>query len=162
MPKKLTQDQTDVLLLLYKFRFATTNLLTQKLKLIHRNSINSRLQILEKQEYIGRRYDKSYKMLHKPASYFLLPKGFAVLRSIEGVSNSVLKNMYKDAQATEGFVERNLVIFDICNKLGSVFGVRFDMFSKAELTGMDGMPEILPNGLIQVKTSQTPPALPEA
>lgn len=155
MPKKLTQNQTDVLLLLYKFRFATTNLLSQKLKLIHRNSINSRLQILEKQEYIGRRYDKSYKMLHKPASYFLLPKGFAVLRSTEGVSNSVLKNMYKDALATENFVERNLILFGICNKLGSVFGGRFDMFSKTELAGIEDMPEILPDGLIQLKTSDS-------
>jgi hypothetical protein len=158
MPRQLSQNQLDVLLLLYKFRFATSNLLTQKLKLQHRNSINSRLQILEDQEYIGRRYDKSYKLMNKPASYFMLPKGFAALRSMDGISNTTLKNMYKDAQATDGFVERNLTIFGIYNKLETIFGQRFDMFSKSELTGMEDMPEKLPDGLIRLKTSASPRA----
>jgi hypothetical protein len=158
MPRKLNQNQIDVLLLLYKFRFVTSNLLTQKLKLQHRNSINSRLQILEDQEYIGRRYDKSYKLLNKPASYFMLPKGFAVLRGMDGISNNTLKNMYKDAQATDGFVERSLTIFGLYNKLESIFGQRFDMFSKSELTGMEAMPEKLPDGLIRLKTSDSPRA----
>lgn len=153
--RKLNQNQIDVLLLLYKFRFVTSNLLTQKLKLQHRNSINSRLQILEDQEYIGRRYDKSYKMMNKPASYFMLPKGFAVLRGMDGISNDALKNMYKDAGATEAFVERNLAIFSIYNKLEGIFGQRFDMFSKNELTGMEDMPETLPDGLIRLKTSDS-------
>lgn len=158
MPRKLNQNQIDVLLLLYKFRFATSNLLTQKLKLQHRNSINSRLQILENQEYIGRRYDKSYKMINKPASYFMLPKGFAVLRGMEGVSSNALKNMYKDVQATDGFVERSLAILGIYNQLEAVFGERFDMFSKSELTGVEGMPEVSPDGLIKLKTSDSPRA----
>lgn len=158
MPRKLNQNQIDILLLLYKFRFATPNLLTQKLKLTHRNSINSRLQILEDQEYIGRRYDKSYKMMNKPASYFMLPKGFAVLRGMGGISNNTLKNMYKDAQATNGFVERSLTIFDLYNKLENIFGQRFDMFSKSELTGMEDIPEILPDGLVRLKTSDSPRA----
>jgi hypothetical protein len=158
MPRKLNQNQIDVLLLLYKFRFVTSNLLTQKLKLQHRNSINSRLQILEDQEYIGRRYDKSYKLMNKPASYFMLPKGFAMLRGMDGISNNALKNMYKDAKATDGFVERSLAIFGIYNKLESVFGQRFDMFSKSELTGMEDMPETPPDGLIRLKTSDSPRA----
>jgi hypothetical protein len=158
MPRKLNQNQIDVLLLLYKFRFTTSNLLTRKLKLQHRTSINSRLQILEEQEYIGKRYDKSYKMQNKPASYFMLPKGFAVLKGMEGISNSVLKNMYKDAKATNGFVERSLLVFSIYNKLESIFGQRFDMFSKSELTGMENMPENLPDGLIRLKTSDSPRA----
>jgi hypothetical protein len=155
MTRKLNQHQLDVLLLLYKFRFATSNLLTQKLKLQHRNSINSRLQILEDQNYIGRRYDKSYKLMNKPASYFMLPNGFAVLRGIEGISSNVLKNMYKDVAATDAFIERSLTIFSIYNKLEGIFGQRFDMFSKSELNGMEGMPEMLPDGLIRLKTSDS-------
>lgn len=155
MTRKLNQHQLDVLLLLYKFRFATSNLLTQKLKLQHRNSINSRLQILEDQNYIGRRYDKSYKLMNKPASYFMLPNGFAALRGIDGISSNVLKNMYKDAIATDAFIERSLTIFGIYNKLEGIFGQRFDMFSKNELTGMEGMPEILPDGLMRLKTSDS-------
>jgi hypothetical protein len=153
MPRKLNQNQIDVLLLLYKFRFATSNLLTQKLKLQHRSSINSRLQILEDQEYIGRRYDKSYKLMNKPASYFMLPKGFAVLRGMDGISNNTLKNMYKDVRATDGFVERSLAIFSFYNHLEAILGERFDMFSKSELTGMEDMPEASPDGLIRFKTS---------
>ena len=85
----------------------------------------------------------------------MLPKGFAVLRGMDGISNNTLKNMYKDVQATDGFVERSLTIFDLYNKLESVFGSRFDMFSKSELTGMEDMPEILPDGLIRLKTSDS-------
>jgi|GEM_PF-1186978 len=158
MPRKLNQNQIDVLLLLYKFRFVTSNLLTQKLQLQLRNSINSRLQILEDQEYIGRRYDKSYKLMNKPASYFMLPKGFAVLRGVDGISNHTLKNMYKDVRATDGFVERSLAIFSLYNHLEAILGERFDMFSKSELTGMEDMPEASPDGLIRFKTSGGPRA----
>ena len=158
MPRKLNQNQIDVLLLLYKFRFTTSNLLTQKLKLQHRNSINSRLQILEDQEYIGKRYDKSYRLMNKPASYFMLPKGFAVLRGMDGISNNALKNMYKDVNATDGFVERSLAILGLYNQFESIFSQRFDMFSRSELTGTDNMPEILPDGLIRLKTSDSPRA----
>lgn len=93
--------------------------------------------------------------MNKPASYFMLPKGFAVLRGMDGISSNTLKNMYKDAQATDGFVERSLTIFSIYNKLESIFGARFDMFSKSELTGMEDMPEIPPDGLIRLKTSDS-------
>jgi hypothetical protein len=158
MPRKPNQNQIDILLLLYKFRFTTSNLLNQKLKLQHRTSINSRLQILEDQEFIGKRYDKSYKLMNRPASYFMLPKGFAAIKGMDGISNNVLKNMYKDVKATDSFIERNLIIFDLYNKLESIYGQLFDMYSKSELTGMKDMPEVLPDGLIQLKTSDSPRA----
>jgi len=45
--------------------------------------------------------------------------------------------------------------FATYNKLESIFGQRFDMFSKSELTGMEDMPEILPDALIRLKTSDS-------
>jgi DNA-binding HxlR family transcriptional regulator len=64
--KTLNNNQLQVLYSLYKFRFGTTDLLraTQD-KSISRQFMNRRLQVLCDQEYIGRKYDSSYKLQAK-------------------------------------------------------------------------------------------------
>src|SRR5487761_1142882 len=86
--KALNKDQLNILYALYKFRFGTTDLLrTTQTKQISRQYMNTRLRILCEQEYIGRRYDSSYKLQAKFAQYYLLPKGVEVLKQHPEIFN---------------------------------------------------------------------------
>jgi len=77
---RATNKQLAVLKQLYRFRFGTTDLLARSLDLKDGRYIHTRLEALIAQEYIGKNYDSSYKLDGKPATYYLLPKAFAVLR----------------------------------------------------------------------------------
>src|ERR1700691_4894520 len=93
--KALNKEQLNVLYALYKFRFATTDLLrTTQNKQLTRQYMNTRLRILREQEYIGRRYDTTYRLQAKFAQYYLLPKGIAVLKQHpEHFNPQVLRNI---------------------------------------------------------------------
>jgi len=158
MTRNLNQDQIAILELLYRFRFASSTLLTQYLKPKNRQSINSRLDILTEQKYINKKYDKSYKLLGTPASYCLLPKAFPVLKPQEGISAKVLKNIYKDAEASEKFIEHCLIIFAISNQLEATYGNRLELFAKSELAELSHFPRPLPDAFISLKNSDQPRA----
>lgn len=158
MTRKLNPDQLTILELLYRFRFGTSTLFNQTLKPTHRQSLNSRLDILTDQKYIEKNYHKSYKLLGKPASYYLLPNGLAVLRQREDTSPNVLKNMYKDANASEAFVNHWLTIFAISNQLEARYGDRMELFTKSELADYTNFPQPLPDAFISLKSSNQPRA----
>jgi biotin operon repressor len=152
--RNLTPDQTAILKLLYKFRFATAPLLTQTLNLSSRTSINTRLDTLTRHGYIGRNYDKSYKLLGKPASYFLLPKSFPALKEQGGISPKVIKNIYKDKEASSGFASGCLDILAAHNQLKAQYGDSLKFFTKSQLTTYDYFPKALPDAYIRLKTDK--------
>ncbi len=78
--KPLNQKQLSLLDTLYRFRFATTELLTQTLGTSNKGKMNQRLKLLLDQEYIGRRYEKTYHLTGRHASYFLQAKGIKALK----------------------------------------------------------------------------------
>jgi predicted transcriptional regulator len=65
--KKLNQEQIAVLQLLYRFRFASSEQIAKHQAKPNSKAIQKRLKILEDQELIAKRYDKSYKLKGKPA-----------------------------------------------------------------------------------------------
>ena len=71
--KQLNELQSELLLVLYKFRFGTVELIAQYQDQSVRYT-NVRLKILLEQDYIGRNYDSSYNIKGWKASYYLLPK----------------------------------------------------------------------------------------
>lgn len=158
MPRKLNQNQLTVLELLYRFRFGTTALLANSLGLKNGTFINQRLRILTAQEYIGRKYDKSYKLAGKPATYYLLLKAFTELRKREDISASALKNMHKDKDASDKFIEHCLTVFKVSNHLETICNGRLDFFTKNELVGYEHFPKPLLDGLITLRTSDSPRA----
>ena len=78
--RPLNQQQILLLQILYTFRFATTSLITKTLQTKHTNVISKRLKMLVDQSYIGMNYDPSYKLLGKPATYYLRAKGVAFFK----------------------------------------------------------------------------------
>ncbi|HSX15905.1 MAG TPA: replication-relaxation family protein [Candidatus Saccharimonadales bacterium] len=135
--KALNPEQLRVLYALYKFRFGTTDLLASTMsKPVTRRYMNERLRILCEQEYIARRYNSSYRLQARFASYHLLPKGIEVLkqRNEPNVFNPLaLKNMRNDANVSERFARHCLSIFTAYSKILEIYGDGFKFFTKSYL-----------------------------
>lgn len=143
--RTLNTGQIAILKTLYKFRFGTAPLLTQTLELSSRTSINARLDVLVNHGYIGKRYDKSYKLLGKPASYFLLPKAFPILKEQKNVSPKVLKNIYKDRNAADRFTNNCLDVLAVRNGLKAQYGENLKLFTKSQVSCFPYFPDSLPD-----------------
>jgi DNA-binding HxlR family transcriptional regulator len=159
--KALNKDQLNILYTLYKFRFGTTDLLrTTQSKQISRQYINTRLRILCEQEYIGRRYDSSYKLQAKFAQYYLLPKGIEILRQHPEIFNvQILKNIKKDVNASESFARHAINIFKVCAKLKEQYGDTsngsFHFYTKSYMVGyiVDSFPKPLPDAFASFRAT---------
>src|SRR5437868_3895445 len=133
--RPLNKKQLDILRLLYRFRFVTTNLLTQALQTKSKIKMNERLKILLDQEYIGRNFSPEYHLLRKHASYYLLPKGIDALKQIPDntFDTSILRNIRKDKAASDQFIDYCLGVFDVYCQLKTVYGDSLHFFTKSQL-----------------------------
>ncbi|SRR6266550_2463367 len=147
--------QLDILRLLYRFRFATTELLTQALELKSKIKMNERLKILLDQEYIGRNFDSEYRLLRKHATYYLLPKGVEALKRIPGnkFDALTLRNTRKDKTASDQFIDYSLSIFSMYCRLKSELGDSLRYFTKSQLVNRyDYFSEFVPSVYISTVT----------
>jgi DNA-binding MarR family transcriptional regulator len=136
-PKRrpLNNKQLDILRLLYRFRFATTDLLTLSLQTRSKIKMNERLKVLLDQEYIGRNFKPEYHFLRKHASYYLLPKGIDALKQIPDnkFDRSILRNIRKDKTASDQFIGYCLGVFSIYCQLKAAYGDSLSFFTKSQL-----------------------------
>lgn len=132
--RPLNQKQLDILHTLYRFRFATTELLTQALNTKSKIKMNERLKVLLDQEYIGRNFNSEYRLLRKHASYYLMSKGIDALSHIpDKYTASVLRNIRKDKAASDQFIDYCLGIFSIYCQLKELEGDALHFFTKSQL-----------------------------
>lgn len=148
--KSLNPNQLQVLDTLYHFRFGTTDLLASTMsKHTSRRFMNERLRVLCEQEYIGRRYDSSYRLQAKFATYYLLPNGINTLKQQpEKYQAKTLRNIRKDINASDRFVGHSLGVFAAYASLKPLYGASFTFDTKSNLShpDFDYFPEVLPDG----------------
>lgn len=153
----LNANQIHVLKLMFKFRFITSSLLA-RYKGISRISSNKTLKILLDQEYIGTRYDKSYKIQGKGASYFLAKKALTYLRDKHHMNQQVLHALYKNKTVGNAFVDHNIDIFAAYLALRDSYSGAFHIFTKTETADYGYFPEPRPDlYLNRIKPSDTSP-----
>jgi hypothetical protein len=111
--RPLNPNQINLLQLLYKYRFATSQLITKSEGSKYPRVITSRLKILLDQDYIGRNYDSTYRIKGESASYFLRPKAVRYLRQQDLADNKVLNSIYHDKRASPYQISHRLTIFEI-------------------------------------------------
>lgn len=150
--KKLNEEQLAVLNLLYTFRFASNEHVAKYSGKKNNKHVQKRLKILEDQEYIAKRYDKSYKLKGKPAAYYLLPKGARALVDVGDRDNNEptnIKRIYKDKDVSEGFIEHSLNILGVYLALSALHGNKLDFFTKSDLKyeQFDFYPQPLPDAM---------------
>ena len=155
--KKLNEEQLAALNLLYTFRFASNEQIARYQRKLSNKHVQKRLKILEDQEYIAKRYDKSYKLKGKPAAYYLLPKG---VRALIGLGNRDenepinIKRIYKGKDVSEGFIQHSLNILSTYLALSALHGSKLDFFTRSDLKyeQFEFYPQPLPDAHVRIST----------
>lgn len=153
--RPLNLRQQDILATLARFRFGTNALLSQSLDTSLRYT-HERLRILAEQEYIGKRYDSSYKLAGRPAEYYLLSKGIEVLAADDSsFSPKVLKLLNKDTNASERFVRHCLSILSASVQLGGLYGSGLQCRTRSDYHANMLFPQPLPDGYAFIQNKDT-------
>lgn len=157
LPKKLTPQQLTTLKIIYKFRFITADLLSQY-RTTTLPTAKEALSILNKSGYIGRHYDKSYKLLGKGARYFLAAQSIKVLKDQEGLNERVLHARYKDKSANQSLIDSSLGVFKTALDMRTNYPEMFTIFTQYELANYSQFPRPLPSlYLKRIETDQDKP-----
>lgn len=153
--RKLNAEQLEVLELLYKFRFGSNELFAQYFGKKDRSFVFKRLSILLEQGLIGKRFDSSYRLLGKPAAYYLTPAGARALQDRRDPDKPLIniKAIYKDKTVKDDFVRQCLDIFGAYNRLRAQFGDSLKFFTRANLNyeEFDYFPQPLPDAYFRVR-----------
>jgi hypothetical protein len=158
--KKLNKEQVAVLQMLWRFRFASGNQTAKLQQKPGSKAVQKRLKILEDQNLIAKRYDKSYKLRGKPAAYYLTPDGARMLaahKPREADEPINIKRIYKDKDASEGFIEHCKNILSVYLALKELYpGEKLYFITKSRLSyeKFDFMPNPLQDACICIRTSE--------
>ena len=125
--RPLNDQQVIVLHSLYWYRFCTSKQLALSLNKSSHKTIQNKLQILEDQELIGKRYDKSYKLAGRPAEYFITPKGARALEKAKPntTNTRATKSLYNNKTVSDDFLKHCIAIRDTAIRL-------FDLYDEPE------------------------------
>jgi hypothetical protein len=155
--RRLNDKQLAILHELYCYRIATSTLLAQSLHASNIDDINKRLQRLMKNGYIGRKHEKSYRLIHRPASYYLLPDGVNAIAasSHDKYSKPVLASIKRMKDPSQRFIRTSLSLYGIRNVLNAALGEMINIFSASETAIYDYFPKKRPALYIQYQDSST-------
>ncbi len=153
----ITNKQKEILILIYKFRFLTTNHL--QIILNHKNPhrIQAWLKDLTDKKYIQRHYSrKTFSDGSKPAVYYLASQARHILKDQKDVSSKELDKVYKENKRSQKFISHCLSIVDIFlffeSQKKSNESLHF--FTKGMLGEFAHFPDPLPDAYFAVKTVQ--------
>jgi len=153
--RKLNAEQLEVLELLYKFRFGSNDLFAQYFGKKDRSFVFKRLSILLEQGVIGKRFDSSFRLLGKPAAYYLTPAGARALqeRRDPDKPDINIKAIYKDKTVKDDFVRQCLDILAVYNRLRAQFSDRLKFFTRTNLNfeEFDYFPQPLPDAYFRMR-----------
>jgi hypothetical protein len=146
--RNLTQKQLEVLRLLFRFRFGTSDLISQAQGGVSRHAAHMRLSALAEKGLIVSKRDGRDKLQGKPAIYRLATKGSNILAS-EGdkYSSRVLNSIRANRTISDRFINHHLSIFTIFNKLNQKYGENLVFLTKSNLDNedFDYLPEVRPD-----------------
>lgn len=148
---RLNQEQLDVLELLYKFRFASSDLIAGSFGKKNGTFVYKRLKVLEEQGLIGKRYENSYRLQGKPAVYYLVPDGARKLQEARGADVNI-KAAYNDKNASDQFIDHNLTIFKTYCDLKARYEDQLKFFTKSQLRQYEYFPDPLPDAYFRITT----------
>jgi hypothetical protein len=154
----LNRDQLEVLNLLHKFRFGSSDLIAQCFGKKNGAFVYKRLKILQEQGFIGKRFDGDYRIKGMPAAYYLLPDGMRKLneaRLANGRDPLPVERLYKEKSVSDGFVQYCLDVFDVYCHLKTELGDSLHFFTRGQLTKYDYFSEFVPSVYVRHVTSGT-------
>jgi hypothetical protein len=108
-----------------------------------------------KHGYIAAHYGKDYRLAGREAEFYLLPKGLKALGDVEliDVSDAMLKALYKDKTVGRDFIERQVCLMRIRNKLVSTHD-NLQVFTARDIQALDYFPNPRPNLFLSLKKDE--------
>ena len=146
----LNAEQLAVLRWLYNVRFSTSKQIAKHLNKPNHKTIQNKLQILEVQGFIGKHYDKSYKLAGRPAEYFITPKGSRQLPP-DDRNESATKAVYKNKTVSGDFISHCLTVADTTLQLKAIYSDTIKIFSRYALTEYSYFPTWPPDLFLSLK-----------
>jgi hypothetical protein len=150
----LTTKQTDIILLLYRFRFLDR--LDIQTYFHHKTPrrINSWLKELSEQQYIGRIYSRGFKENVKPAIYYLNTKSRLFLKNQKGIDNNLIDRIYREKLRSRGFITHCQIAAKIYFNLLSLAEnshAKLNFYTKTDLSIFDNLIDPLPDAYIAIE-----------
>lgn len=132
-----SKRQAELLEFIYAYRFVTTKQVQVFLGKKQIQQAQQRLNTLLAKGYIERRFTNEDRLLGRYASYYLSLDGLKLLKRYG--SSQALKNMRKDATASDSFIKHNIAIGDVAADLYRIYhdAKRLILFTKNELLRED-------------------------
>lgn len=134
--KQISKSQLRLLLVIFKFRFVSSEYISRYLNK-DKSTIYERLFVLEKQGYVRKDYDSSFRLRQRLAIYSLTAKGIKHIRNNgpkQNLSETALRNMYKNKAASDQLIDHYLEVFKLCLLLKNQYSNTFDIFTASELS----------------------------
>ena len=129
---KITEQQKTILIYIHKFRFVSTDILAEIFGK-DRSTIYERLSVLEKQKYILKQHDSSYRLRRRPATYCLAPLGIRTLKDNPGIEQISLRQSYRNKSLTEEQIDDCLQTAQIYLHFSRYYPKQFNCYTKYQL-----------------------------
>lgn len=159
--RPLNKQQLITLHYLYWYRFCTSKQLAVAMQKSSHKTIQAKLQILESQGLIGKRYDKSYKLAGRPAEYFVTPKGARALETAKpGTTNpKTTKSLYKNKTVSGDFLRHCIAIRETAQRFIALYGEqearRLQPFTKTFMVQDSSYPTWTPDLYLEYRVTKS-------
>ncbi len=152
MPRKLNYKQTIILRLVLRFRYVTSDNLAVT-RNITQNSAYSALEILNKADYLGKIYDKSFRLQNKSARYYLTQQAIDYLRKTIDINlaDNIWISRKNDSKRSTDFIDYLVSIHSSYNKLKSQSDNDVMVKTALELYDIEGIIKPLPSLMVEPK-----------
>lgn len=134
--------------------------LARSLKRSSPKAIQNKLQILEEQDFIGKRYTKSYKLAGRPAEYYITPKGARALEASQPDTTNIwaTKSLYKNKTVSEDFLKHTITVTDTAQQLRTIYLDKLWIMPKSYMTNYSFYPKWAPDLHLKIPQKGEAPA----
>lgn len=152
--RPLNTEQVIILELLYKFRFVTTVVVKDYFAESNPGmNVFRRLETLEEQGFIAKRYFDNYRLMHKPVVYYLLPAGARKISEYRDEDDEVdVKSIYRDGSVGERFAMHCVAMCSLYIQLMDEYGDDLEFLSRSDQAGLENLPKQKPDAYLALET----------
>lgn len=149
--------QSEIVDLVYKFRFINRHQIQRALHHKGPRRINSWLKQLTDWEVLGRIYSNKLLENTKPAIYYLSNKGISIIKDKKGFSINEVKKFYEDKKRSQTFIDHCITIAELFTGLKTYENESraYEIFTKEQLIKHTYLNELKPDGYIEIYKKRT-------
>ena len=156
----ITNKQIEIINLIYRYRYLNRIQIQSFLNHKNKKNINTWLKDLTNKQYLNRIYSNTIGNNTKPAIYYAGINAIRYYKTKEGCNICYLKNLYRDNERSQSFIDEQILLANICTSLSSVNNkseVHYEFVTAADVTSNSPyhfMGELSPQLIFTKKTKE--------